>query len=216
MFKEDIYFCPYCGIKTNNNICCEICSNELKKFVNKNIGSTEFCDAFTAPFVYDDIVRDAVHNFKFEKRRNYCESFGYFMASCDLFYSDIIISVPSFDNKKKYNTSDLLAKYMSKLLNIRYQRHAVSKIRNTKFQHECDFSKRLSNLNDCFSASPKKLNNLNILICDDIITSGSTIDEVAKACKKSGARNVYAVAFAVSNGAFADCYSGGKNWDVKF
>ena len=178
MFKENIYFCPYCGIKTNNDVCCEICSNELKKFVNKNIGSTEFCDAFTAPFVYDDIVRDAVHNFKFEKRRNYCESFGYFMASCDLFYSDMIISVPSFNNKKKYNTSDLLAKYIS--------------------------------------ASPKKLNNLNILICDDIITSGSTIDEVAKACKKSGAKNVYAVAFAVSNGAFAECYSGGKNWDVKF
>ena len=62
MFSENVYFCPYCGVKTNNNICCEICSNELKKFVNKNIGKTEFCDAFTAPFVYDDIVRDAMLN----------------------------------------------------------------------------------------------------------------------------------------------------------
>ena len=216
MFKENVYFCPYCGIKTNNNICCEICSKELKKFVNENTGTTEFCDAFTAPFVYEDIVREAVHNFKFEKRKDYCQSFGYFMANCDLFHSDIIISVPSFNKMKKYNTSDLLAKYMAKSLNIRYERRAINKIRYTKFQHECEFSKRLSNLNDCFSANPKKMNNLNILICDDIITSGSTIDEVAKACKKSGARNVYAVAFAVSSGAFAKCYSVGKNWDVKF
>ena len=216
MFEEDVYFCPYCGVKTNNNICCEKCSNDLKKFVNKNIGTTEFCDAFTAPFVYDDMVRDAMLNFKFGQRKNYCESFGYFMANCDLFYSDIIISVPSLYKSRKYNTSDLLAQYMSKFLNIRYERRAVRKIRYTKFQHECDFSKRLSNLNGSFSASGKNLNNMNILICDDIITSGSTIDEVAKVCKNAGAGNVYAVAFAVSNGAFADCYTLGVNWDVEF
>ena len=215
MFKENIYFCPYCNIKTNNDICCELCANDLKNFVNKNVGKTEYCDSFTAPFVYEDIVRNAMLNFKFDNKKNYCESFCYFMKECDIFYSDIIVSVPSFHSKNRYNTADLIAKRMSKFLKVKYDRRAIRKVRETKLQHECDFKSRLLNLNDSFVASGNSVSGKEILICDDIITSGSTIDEVAKACKKAGAKNVYAIAFAISNGAFKNFSDFNKNFEIK-
>ena len=216
MFNENIYFCPYCNIKTNNNVCCELCANDLKDFVNTNVGKTAYCDSFTAPFLYEGIIRDAMLKFKFDNKKNYCKSFCYFMKECDIFYSDIIISVPSFRSKNSYNTADLLAKRMSRFLNIKYERRAIRKVRETKLQHECDFKSRLLNLSDSFLADGNLISGKDILICDDIITSGSTIDEVAKACKQAGAKNVYAIAFAVSNGAFKNFSDFNKKFEIKF
>lgn len=203
-------------MKTNNNICCELCATDLKNFVNTNVGKTEYCDSFTAPFVYDDIIREAMLNFKFNNKKNYCESFCYFMKECDIFYCDAIVCVPSFRNKNRYNTADLIAKRISKLLNVKYERRAIKKVKETKLQHECDFKSRLLNLNDSFIANEKLISGKDILICDDIITSGSTIDEVAKACKKVGAKNVYAVAFAVSNGSFKNFDDMTEKFEIKF
>lgn len=216
MFKDNVYFCPYCNVKTNNNICCELCANDLKRFINTNVGKTEYCDSFTAPFLYDDIIREAMLSFKFNNKKNYCESFCYFMKECDIFCSDIIVCVPSFRNKNRYNTADLLAKRMSKFLNVKYERRAIKKVKETKFQHECDFNSRLLNLNDSFIANEKLIRGKDILICDDIITSGATIDEVAKACKRSDAKNVYAVAFAVSNGSFKNFDDITEKFEIKF
>ena len=154
--------------------------------------------------------------FKFDNIKNYCKSFCYFMKECDIFYSDIIISVPSFRSKNRYNTADLLAKRMSRFLNIKYERRAIRKVRETKLQHECDFKSRLLNLSDSFLADGNLISGKDILICDDIITSGSTIDEVAKACKQAGAKNVYAIAFAVSNGAFKNLSDFNKKFEIKF
>ena len=203
-------------MKTNNNICCELCTNDLKNFVNTNVGKTEYCDSFTAPFLYDDIIREAMLNFKFNNKKNYCESFCYFMKECDICYCDIVVCVPSFRNKNRYNTADLLAKRMAKFLNVKYERRAIKKVKETKLQHECDFKNRLLNLNDSFIANEKLISGKDILICDDIITSGSTIDEVAKACKKAGAKNVYAVAFAVSNGSFRNFDDIVEKFEIKF
>ncbi len=203
-------------MKTSNDICCDLCANDLKKFINTNVGKTEYCDSFTAPFLYDDIIREAMLSFKFNNKKNYCESFCYFMKECDIFYSDIIVCVPSFRSKNRYNTADILAKRMSKLLNIKYERRAIKKVKETKLQHECDFKSRLLNLNDSFVANEKLISGKDILICDDIITSGSTIDEVAKACKKIGAKNVYAIAFAVSNGSFTNFSDLDKKFEIKF
>lgn len=216
MFEDNVYFCPYCNVKTNNNICCELCTNDLKNFVNTNVGKTEYCDSFTAPFLYDDIIREAMLNFKFNNKKNYCESFCYFMKECDICYCDIVVCVPSFRNKNRYNTADLLAKRMAKFLNVKYERRAIKKVKETKLQHECDFKNRLLNLNDSFIANEKLISGKDILICDDIITSGSTIDEVAKACKKAGAKNVYAVAFAVSNGSFRNFDDIVEKFEIKF
>ncbi|MDE5600329.1 MAG: hypothetical protein K2I60_01800 [Oscillospiraceae bacterium] len=202
MFIKQVYRCPYCNVKTSNAICCSSCADDLKQFVNNKTGKTPYCDEFSAPLVYDDIVRDAIIRFKFNDCPDYYEGFAQLMSSCNFLDADIIISVPSFKKNKKYNTSALLAKCISKQIGIDYEPRAVKKIRETKYQHQCDFEQRLTNLDDSFVAKPRKASGKNILICDDIITSGSTIDEIAKACKHARANKVYAIAIAISNVAF--------------
>ena len=61
--------CPYCGEESRNfAVCCE-CAKELKKLINKRAFYSKECDCFTANFIYKDIVRDAILDFKFNNTK---------------------------------------------------------------------------------------------------------------------------------------------------
>ena len=74
----------------------------------------------------------------------------------------------------------------------------VKKVRATKYQHECDLKERLTNLQGAFVVRGWRADLKSVLICDDIVTSGVTIDELAKTLKQAGAVRVGAVAIAIS------------------
>ena len=95
-----------------------------------------------------------------------------------------------------------MAKRLSSLLKVPYAKRAAVKIRKTKRQHTLEFDERFQNIVGCFEANPKEVFGKSVLICDDIITSGSTVNELAKACKKAGALRVEAVSMAVTQSAF--------------
>ncbi len=188
--------CPYCYEKTSNYVSCERCANQLKNLVNVKSGSTKDCYSFTAPFIYKDIVRDAILTFKFEKKIEYCKSFCYFIKACNTYLADILVYVPNNDGK--FNSSKEIAKILKRKLKIKLQNNAITKVKKTKCQHNCNFKERYINLNGAFIANEKKVRGKTILICDDIITTASTMQEMASALKKSGALKVFGIAFAIS------------------
>lgn len=195
--------CPYCGKNTDYIPCCPSCASDLLKFVNNEHGKTAFCDNFESAFIYEDLVREAITDFKFHDRPEYATSFAEVLKRCVKSYFDVIISVPYYkDDKKEYDTSQLLAKRLSSLLKVPYAKRAAVKIRKTKRQHTLEFDERFHNIVGCFQANPKEVFGKSVLICDDIITSGSTVNELAKACKKAGALRVEAVSMAVTPSAF--------------
>ncbi len=192
--------CPYCGMQINGFIACLECLKDLKKLVNEKFGKTENCFSFTAPFLYKDIVREAILNFKFHEKIEYCKSFCYFMASFNFSYFDVLVYVPKFE--KEFNSSKEIAKVLTKTVNIKFCNDGLKKIKQTKSQHNCQFKDRFFNLKDAFKGEPKRLYGKNVLICDDVITTSSTIEEAAKAAKKAGAKNVGAISFAASEKLF--------------
>lgn len=198
--------CPYCEVYMDEDACCFSCVEKLKQNLNENTGHTPYCDAFTAPLIYSDFVKTSIHKFKFEGKREFAAAYVGLMKRCDIPAPDILIPVPEYtgkhSEKKDYSTSSLLCYYMSKELGIKKNFNAVKKIRKTNRQHKIEYKERFNNLRDCYEANPRKVRDKKILICDDIITSGNTINEIAKACKKAGALKVYAVAIAVSGGTF--------------
>lgn len=192
--------CPYCKEKINGFIACRLCSKDLKKLINKNWGSTKDCYFFTAAFKYKEIVRDSILNFKFLKNISFCKSFCEFMAAIKIDKFDVLVCVPTF--KKQFNPSKEIAKVLKKKIKIKFCPNAVKKIKQTKDQHNCKFNERQTNLKDAFVANPKKVVGKSILICDDVITTACTIQEIAKSCKKAGAKKVGAISFAVSEFMF--------------
>ena len=102
---------------------------------------------------------------------------------------DLIISVPTHITRKidrGYNQSDLIAKQISKVFNIKYIKNVLYKKENTISQNKLSEEKRKTNVINVFRINKKKIDlieNKNILIIDDIYTTGSTVKECAKTIK---------------------------------
>lgn len=112
---------------------------------------------------------------------------------------DIIIPVPLSAKslkKRKYNQSKLLAEELSKLTLIEVNHSCLAKIKETKHQKNLNFNDRKTNLIGAFKVIDKKpLINRNVLLVDDVMTTGATANECSKTLKKY-ASNVFVVTFA--------------------
>lgn len=108
---------------------------------------------------------------------------------------DIIIPVPLTKYKKKergFSQSEIIA---SKFFigSGKVDNDIVTKIKNTKDQKSLSRLERMENLKGAFSLNnPNKIFNKRILVVDDVLTTGSTISEIAELLLTNGCKEVYA------------------------
>ena len=160
-----------------------------------------YYEACVSPFVYEGSVKDSVLRFKYSKRAEYAKFFSeaIFAFSENNIKSwniDLIVPVPIHPSRKRkrgYNQAELLAKELSRLLNIEFDSDVIRRVKKTKPQKELKNRERIQNLLEAFEFNKKKKVKGNILVVDDIYTTGSTIDSMAIILKKNGCKNVYAV-----------------------
>lgn len=151
-------------------------------------------------FEKDTAVQQLIHSAKYEKRFQN----GYFLGkllgqkiqNClPDWQIDFIVPVPLHRLKKTergYNQSYYISKGISKVTNIRVEEKLLKRIRYTESQTLLTMTERQHNVKNAFKVtSDKKIQGRNILIIDDVITSGSTISECAKVLLHSGAEKVY-------------------------
>lgn len=213
--------CAYCGkvISSGRMMCykcekelpritgtvCRKCGREKDKCTCK--GTENYFDAIAAPFYYDGCVRRGVHIFKFRKGlRNY-EAYSLEMAATvkekfgDISF-DFITGIPMTEKSRKkrgYNQCFYLAKGISERLGIEHKPDVISKIYDTNVQHEIRYYLRKGNLSGVFDiANPSDVEGKTILLCDDISTSGETLNECAKMLWLHGAKEIYCIALAVT------------------
>ena len=98
---------------------------------------------------------------------------------------------PARERQRGFNQSFLLAEKLAKNFNLNLT-NSLSREKNTKPQAEIeDFKKRQENVIDCFSVKNiDEIKGKNILLVDDVSTSGSTLNEAAKVLKKAGAKKI--------------------------
>lgn len=152
-------------------------------------------------------MRHGVHIFKFRNGfRNY-EAYSYEMsqtlkerfAGIDF---DFITEVPMTRKSRKkrgYNQCFYLAKGISEELGLEHKSEVISKIYETKKQHDVRYYLRKGNLVGAFDVpNPSDVKDKTILLCDDISTTGETLNECAKMLWLHGAKEVYCVALALT------------------
>jgi ComF family protein len=114
----------------------------------------------------------------------------------------VIISVPLHKKRERirgYNQSELLAKEISKKLFLPYVSNILIRQKETKPQFTLDKKKRSENIKDAFVVNLKFkifLKDKNILLIDDINTTGATLRECAKILKQNGAKRVLGITLA--------------------
>ncbi len=106
---------------------------------------------------------------------------------------------------RRYNQSSLLAKDVALFLQAKFLYNLVIKTKRTKSQSLLTRKERLTNLQNAFVFNKKlkqSIKNKNVLIIDDVITTGTSANEVAKQIVKNGAKNVYVLCVAKSLNAY--------------
>jgi ComF family protein len=115
---------------------------------------------------------------------------------------DLICAVPLYKKrlkKRKYNQALLLAKSIAKKYQIKLIPDLLIRIKGGKYQIGLNKTARINNVKNAFKINDKylsKIKNKNILIIDDVVTTGATIDNCSKILKKSGCKNVFAAVIA--------------------
>ena len=142
--------------------------------------------------------------FKFKGYKNYSKFFAEVMAKgvTQKFGNikfDCITYVPLRPERKRsrgYNQSECIASDISSIINVPCE-ELISKIKSNHIQHELDFSSRIENVKGVYAVKNERaVKGKTILLCDDIITTGSTLRECAKTLLESGAKEVYCCAIA--------------------
>ncbi len=125
---------------------------------------------------------------------------GKFLIQSNAVDFDLIIPVPIHHAKKRergYNQSDYIAKGVSEILDTAYDCKAAKRIKYTTTQTKLSKDARNKNVMNIFQVQvPEKIQNKSILIVDDVLTTGSTINSLAAELMERGAKVVSAASIA--------------------
>lgn len=118
--------------------------------------------------------------------------------------NSIIIWVPEFFLNRlfrQYNQTYKLAQELSEVCEIPFLK-LVKKFKYTKHQAWLNKEKRLNNLKNCFKINKKYIDIIkwkNIILLDDVISTWTTANEIAKVCKQNWSKNVYWIFLATGS-----------------
>jgi ComF family protein len=185
--------CPVCcGITENGR--CTICGDR-KFYPEKNY----------LIFEYKNVVMDAVHALKFRGVRDVYRALVPFMLERLREIKeeiDLITYVPMLDKKIKkrgYNQSELFASAMA----AEWGKPAAGILmerKNSGVQRDLNYTERFINVIDRYEITDKfRIKSKNILIIDDVFTTGATLNECARCLKNAGAERVFTCAIARSD-----------------
>lgn len=216
--------CPLCGalLKPNERICgkcsdsvvfiqppiCQRCGRPIYDCACRDdIYSFVRC---ISPFAYTKAVRNGIHRLKFNNVPESADFFALFMATAmrreyrGLTF-DLVVSVPMHSadiHRRGYNQADLIARSLADRIDVPYGKRILVKTVKNSTQHTLSKAERRRNVSGVFSVSqPYLVAGKRILLCDDIITTGSTLDACASELLAAGATEVYCVTAAAVVGS---------------
>ena len=188
--------CFLCGDMTNQPV-CHACIQDLPYLDSpiKDSKVLQHIDYAEAVFSYEYPVNKLIQAAKFNHNLAVLHFLGYLMAThLDFEYQpDVIIPVPLHTRRLRergYNQSLELAKQIRKPLVIPLNYTTCQRIRYTKPQARLDGQARLTNVNDAFAIHNLPPNWKHVLLIDDVLTTGSTVEEISYTLKQAGIERV--------------------------
>lgn len=220
------HVCPFCGCVTAEDI-CEDCRKDLEyideprcmccgKPIRRK--DQEYCydcernshvfEKGYALWVHRDGVQQAVYQFKYHNRRIYSQFFGgellaRYGQAVQGWDITVIIPIPLSRKRRRvrgFNQAELLARELGRGLGITVDRKSLVRVRDTNPQKQMDVRGRRSNLKNAFAWKGKEPIRGNVLLVDDIYTTGNTIDAAARVLKRSGAGKIYFLTISIGQG----------------
>ncbi len=190
------YYCRKCGksLQIDTSFCLD-CHSQ----------NTLYYDSIRAAGIYDGVLREAIQAFKYNQRSCLGTELGELMLnSYQTHFPKVnfaaLVPVPLHKKqavKRQYNQSEVLARSLNKATGIPVAPKTLARIRQTKPQYTLNKQERAENIKNAFQVKDSApLPGANILVIDDICTTGSTINECARVLKQAGAAEVHGLVLA--------------------
>lgn len=187
--------CPLCDKPCQDSKICSECEASLH-YLEGDFAAPHldriFFDRARSCFAFEGRVLDAIHGLKYLKRFDLISVFAEHLVreARNMGRYDMIVPVPVHWWRlwrRGYNQSALLARAVGKELSVDVELRALKKKRLVHPQVGLSRDERLKNMKGVFTVDPKKARRLEkarILIIDDVLTTGATVNECAKTLVK--------------------------------
>lgn len=211
--------CPVCGsfIEWDKLICCD-CEKTLpvhneplceKCGKDKCLDHTQLCfDGVFTLMRYENSVKEAIYRFKHDRELNFAEYSA--EKLCEILTEkaldskiDCVTAVPMHKSKRierGYNQAEKLAHFIAGNLKKPENYKLICRTADTAEQHTLSADERKAYAGRIFYPSDKltDIKGKNLLLCDDVYTTGSTMNTCSKILKEAGAEKVYCIAIATT------------------
>jgi ComF family protein len=184
--------CPNCGRSQASGIVCPSCRQR----------QTEI-DGIRSPFRFDEIIRKAIHQLKYRNLRAISPCLAELLA--DYFRSnplpgEALVCVPLHPRRLRergYNQSTLLARELSRRIDLPVIEDCLIRVKQAQPQvRAVDVEERRRNVADAFVCLDEMVSGKQIILIDDVCTSGATLESCAAALKSKGAMSIWGLTLA--------------------
>lgn len=187
--------CPRCAQPMTESILCADC-----------LQHDIFYDQIIAPLRYEQAMRYLISQFKFHERLVCANLLSdlfiqHIKTRTDFIQADLLVPVPLHKlrlRERGFNQALEMSKQFARAFNIPLQRTILYKKQASVAQSSLDFKSRKKNIKNRFGLK-HAVTGKHIAIVDDVVTTGSTVNEIAKLLKQNGATyvSVWAIARTV-------------------
>ncbi len=191
-------FCACCGRPFEFEVApgslCSTCARNKPVFTRAR-----------AVFRYSDVSRALVLRFKYGDRTDAAPAFGHWLARAGkelLMQADLVVPVPLHRFRlftRRFNQSALLAQALGRESDVAVAVDLMVRTRNTPTQAELSSVQRARNMRGAFTVRPQwhdRVRGASLLLVDDVMTTGATVEECSKTLLEAGAASVDVITLA--------------------
>ncbi|TET45553.1 ComF family protein [candidate division TA06 bacterium] len=209
LFKNERTICDACYLRIRpvDSPYCQVCGRPLRR-----AGLCRACERYGKAYVrrravgiYESVLAEAIKSLKYRSRLSIAKKLGKMMsrlalADSEMSRVDAIVPVPLHrvrQRERGYNQALLLSKEISREMNLPVVAKSLVRTKFTKQQTRLSRKKRRGNVAGAFKVLDREsVRDKQILLVDDVTTTGATLEECTKALLDAGACAVYCLTAA--------------------